>query len=85
MRLLLWNVELGKHNPPPLGRYVSVVIEEDGKTEEEFIGGLAEMQAALKTLDTEATELSPVVRHNPSNSSGTSEPIKISLCALVPL
>jgi type I restriction-modification system DNA methylase subunit len=46
------------------GRYVGVVIEEDGKTEEEFIEGLAEMQATLKALDTEATELSSVIRHN---------------------
>ena len=46
------------------GRYVGVVIEEDGKTEEEFIEGLAEMQATLEALDTEATELSSVIRHN---------------------
>ena len=46
------------------GRYVGVVIEEDGKTEEEFIEGLAEMQATLEALDAEATELSSVIRHN---------------------
>ncbi|MFO0380727.1 MAG: N-6 DNA methylase, partial [Pirellula sp.] len=46
------------------GRYVGVVIEEDGKTEEEFIEGLAEMQATLEALDNEATELSSVIRHN---------------------
>lgn len=46
------------------GRYVGVVIEEDGKTEEEFIEGLAEMQAALEALDAGATELSSVIRHN---------------------
>jgi len=46
------------------GRYVGVVIEEDGKTEEEFIEGLAEMQADLDTLNTEANELSSIIRHN---------------------
>jgi hypothetical protein len=40
------------------------VIEEDCKTEEEFIEGLAEMQVTLEALDTKATELSSVVRHN---------------------
>ena len=35
------------------GRYVGVVIEEDGKTEEEFIEGLADMQSALELLDTD--------------------------------
>jgi len=29
-----------------------------------FIEGLAEMQAPLETLETEATELSSVIRHN---------------------
>jgi hypothetical protein len=40
------------------------VIEEDCKTEEEFIEGLAEMQVTLEALDTKATELSSVARHN---------------------
>ena len=35
------------------GRYVGVVIEEDGKTEEEFIAGLADMQSELELLDTD--------------------------------
>jgi type I restriction enzyme M protein len=46
------------------GRYVGVVIVEDGKTEEDFIEGLAEMQATLEALDTQATELLSVIRHN---------------------
>jgi hypothetical protein len=32
--------------------------EEDGKTEEEFIDRLSEIQTALEALNTEATELS---------------------------
>ncbi len=32
------------------GRYVGVVIEEDGKTEEEFVEELVGLQSALKEL-----------------------------------
>ena len=46
------------------GRYVGVVIEEDGKTEEEFIEGLAAMQSELDALDEQAAELSKIIRHN---------------------
>lgn len=46
------------------GRYVGVVIEEDGKTEEEFISGLLEMNAELAKLNTEARVLEDVIAGN---------------------
>ena len=39
------------------GRYVGVVIEEDGKTEEEFLNGLADQQTSLESLTIEARSL----------------------------
>ncbi len=46
------------------GRYVGVVIEEDGKTEEEFISGLLEMNDELTRLNTEARALEDVIAGN---------------------
>jgi type I restriction enzyme M protein len=46
------------------GRYVGVVIEEDGKTEEEFIAGLLEMNAELTRLNAEARALEDVIAGN---------------------
>lgn len=46
------------------GRYVGVVIEEDGKTEEEFITGLLEMNAELIRLNAEARVLEEVIAGN---------------------
>lgn len=46
------------------GRYVGVVIEEDGKTEEEFISGLLAMNAELATLNAEARVLEDVIAGN---------------------
>ena len=46
------------------GRYVGVVIEEDGKTEEEFINGLLEMNAELAKLNAEARVLEDVIARN---------------------
>ncbi|MCB1561898.1 MAG: N-6 DNA methylase, partial [Xanthomonadales bacterium] len=46
------------------GRYVGVVIEEDGKTEEEFLNDLAELQAALDNLTKEANELTSTIAGN---------------------
>jgi type I restriction enzyme M protein len=46
------------------GRYVGVVIEEDGKTEEEFIDGLLAMNNELTRLNDEARELEAVIAHN---------------------
>jgi type I restriction enzyme M protein len=48
------------------GRYVGVVIEEDGKTEEEFIGGLLEMNQELTRLNIEARTLEKVIGKNVS-------------------
>lgn len=46
------------------GRYVGVVIEEDGKTEEEFISGLLEMNNELAHLNAEARVLEDVIARN---------------------
>jgi type I restriction enzyme M protein len=46
------------------GRYVGVVIEEDGKTEEEFIEEIVAMNDELNRLNKEAKELEKVINHN---------------------
>lgn len=46
------------------GRYVGVVIEEDGKTEEEFGSGLLEMNDELTRLNAEARALEKVIAKN---------------------
>lgn len=46
------------------GRYVGVVIEEDGKTEEEFLADLQQLNAQLERLNAEARVLEGVIAHN---------------------
>jgi len=46
------------------GRYVGVVIEEDGKTEEEFIADLLAMNDELSSLNIAARRLEGVIGHN---------------------
>jgi len=46
------------------GRYVGVVIEEDGKTEEEFIEEMLTMNEELKKFNAEAREFEVVIDHN---------------------
>jgi len=46
------------------GRYVGVVIEEDGKTEEEFIADLVSMSRELSDLSIESQELHDIVQQN---------------------
>lgn len=46
------------------GRYVGVVIEEDGKTEEEFIEEMLLLNAELEQLNKEARELEKVIGKN---------------------
>jgi type I restriction enzyme M protein len=46
------------------GRYVGVVIEEDGKTQEEFIAELIGTSEALRELEMEADHLAKVIQGN---------------------
>ena len=46
------------------GRYVGVVIEEDGKTEEEFLTSLADMSGELEDLTKQAAELDQLIAKN---------------------
>ena len=46
------------------GRYVGVVIEEDGKTEEEFLEEVITLGDELVLLEKNGAELSSIVRHN---------------------
>lgn len=46
------------------GRYVGVVIEEDGKTEEEFIEEIVALNDELNRLNEDAKELEDVINHN---------------------
>lgn len=46
------------------GRYVGVVIEEDGKTEEEFITELDQLNAQLSMLNSQAKELEEIISLN---------------------
>ena len=48
------------------GRYVGVVIEEDGKTEEEFLTGIEDLNDELTSLDSEAEVLAYLIRKNVS-------------------
>jgi type I restriction enzyme M protein len=46
------------------GRYVGVVIEEDGKTEEEFTAQILSLNEELQKLNAEARELETIINHN---------------------
>ncbi len=52
------------------GRYVGVVIEEDGKTEEEFIAELLAMNEELSGLNDAARELEAVIANNIRQMAG---------------
>jgi type I restriction enzyme M protein len=52
------------------GRYVGVVIEEDGKTEEEFIDEMLAMHEELSCLNSQAYELEGVIDHNIKQIAG---------------
>ena len=54
------------------GRYVGVVIEEDGKTEEEFLTDLVEMNQQLEALNQEAIALGGIIGHNIIELTGDS-------------
>src|SRR5438445_1902852 len=46
------------------GRYVGVVIEEDGKTEEEFIDEVLKVDAELLKISSEADNLTTIISGN---------------------
>jgi type I restriction enzyme M protein len=46
------------------GRYVGVVIEEDGKTEEEFLAEILDLNQQLEMLNQEAHKLEEIIGHN---------------------
>ncbi|MFD3318205.1 N-6 DNA methylase [Alteromonas macleodii] len=46
------------------GRYVGVVIEEDGRTEEEFLNHFYQMSSELGELDEQAIQLSEIINKN---------------------
>lgn len=46
------------------GRYVGVVIEEDGKTEEEFVSGILELQSEFTSLNEDAKKLEMIIARN---------------------
>ena len=52
------------------GRYVGVVIEEDGKTEEEFIEDILSLNAELLELNKQAGTLESVIAHNVKQLTG---------------
>ena len=52
------------------GRYVGVVIEEDGKSEEEFIAELLAMNDELSLLNESASKLQSIISHNIKIISG---------------
>jgi type I restriction enzyme M protein len=52
------------------GRYVGVVIEEDGKTEEEFLAEILDLNQALEMLNQEAHQLEAVIAHNVKQLAG---------------
>lgn len=52
------------------GRYVGVVIEDDGKTEEEFIEEIFGLNDALMILNKEAHMLEGIINHNILQISG---------------
>lgn len=52
------------------GRYVGVVIEEDGKTEEEFTAEVLALDESLSSLDHDAGALAGIIRHNIKQLTG---------------
>ncbi|WP_414541515.1 hypothetical protein [Nostoc sp. CCY0012] len=52
------------------GRYVGVVIEEDGKTEEEFIEEILSLNDELEKLNQEAHQLEGIIAHNVKEIAG---------------
>ena len=52
------------------GRYVGVVIEEDGRTEEEFLNLLQDQKEMLTNLSNEAQKINQILMHNLSQILG---------------
>jgi type I restriction enzyme M protein len=54
------------------GRYVGVVIEEDGKTEEEFLQDIQDLNDQLSALNSNANSLGSIIDSNVSQLAGGS-------------
>lgn len=54
------------------GRYVGVVIEEDGKTEEEFLQDILELKEQLTALTLNASKLETIIDSNISKITNDS-------------
>ncbi len=65
----LKNIEDQEYSLNP-GRYVGVVIEEDGKTEEEFIDGLLGIQTELDVLNKDSQALQKLISDNLQQLTG---------------
>jgi type I restriction enzyme M protein len=52
------------------GCYVGVVIEEDGKTEEEFLAEILDLNGELERLNAEARQLEGIIGHNVRQLAG---------------
>ena len=57
-----WNQGTGLFSEPR--RYVGVVIEEDGKTEGEFVEEIIRLNEELKNLNAEALNLEELIDYN---------------------
>ena len=55
------------------GRYVGVVIEEDGKSEEEFIEEMLSMNDELSKLNADTRKLEKVIDYNIRQIAGDAE------------
>lgn len=63
------DIKAQEHSLNP-GRYVGVMIEEDGKTEEEFIDELLSLSGELEALNKRAHSMEKIISHNAQAVAG---------------